>query len=1636
LSDTKALASLRKKAGSAPLFDSLPKLQTDEIEGSFYTEYKDNIFNASDLAFLQFTSGSTGMPKGVMVSQGNMVANITAIHQAFGTNQDSTVVGWLPFHHDMGLIGNLLAPIQVGMQCVLMPPLSFLQLPNRWLKAIDRYQACVSGGPNFAYDLCCKRISNEEANALDLSRWKVAFNGAEPVRASTMRQFAQKFSPAGFSSQAFFPCYGMAETTLIVSGEFNRREAQIVDAKALETQHAIINCALSDDDAREFVRCGSTYGDQQVEIVDAVTGEKLGENRVGEVWVSGSSVAQGYWNNPERTKETFQAFTQQGEGPFLRTGDRGFVKDGSLFITGRQKDMIIVRGRNYYPQDIEFSVENCHEALRKTGIAVFSVMVEEEEKVVVVAEVERLAIQTLQSNEVIMAIRQGVAHHHELELHAILLVKPMVLPKTSSGKIKRFACRQAYNEGSFTVLDSWHDTAAIGAAVSLAQEQTQTSDTKVIDLSEATIRAWLIDRFSQHLKVDRDTINLEDPIEKYGLSSLTAVQISGELTEWLHQDISPTIVYDYPTIALLATHLAGKETATDPDSNPSSDSLPSSDEPIAIVGMQCRFPGAPDIQSYWNLLSEGKGAIKEALLERWNKKEVSQIKNNPDALAFLTKGGFIDDVALFDAGFFGISPREATYMDPQQRIWLEVSWEALENAGIAPQTLEGKKAGVFVGVSSNDYVHLQNPLLGSVEQHAGTGNALSIIANRLSYALDLRGPSMCIDTACSSSLVAVHQACQSLRNGESDLAIAGGVNLILNPKISAIFGKSGMLAKDSTCKVLDAEADGYVRGEGCGAVILKRLSDAIKDGDTIQAVIKGSAINQDGKSNGLTAPNGLAQQAVIREALRKSKLSVAQIGYFEIHGTGTSLGDPIEVNSLVSLLKGNEATSFPRWIGSVKSNIGHLESAAGIAGLIKAVLCVKHAEIPPQINFKSLNPRINLAASQVNIPTTREKWETAEGHTRVAGVSAFGFGGTNAHMLVEEAPAKPALVPAPVLEERAGHLLALSARDPLALQQMAQRYLNYCQTTEVTLADLAYSANTGRSHFAHRLIVQASDVAQLQQQLQAYITGTNPVAGLQQGHKSGSHTPRIAFLFTGQGSQYPGMGHELYQSQSVFRLAMQACDDLLQGELEHSLLEVLYGEGEIKNFIHQTRYAQPAIFAIGYSLYQLWLSWGIRPHVVLGHSVGEYVAACVSGRIRLEEALPLIAKRGSLMQNLPAGGKMLAIQASATQVQPYLTSYQNRVSFAAINGLDQVVISGEGEAIDELKQQFQQAGLHSQALPVSHAFHSPLMRPIVAEFERICQQVTYGNGQIELISSQLGAVEQGEMERATYWVDQLEQPVLFSKALDCLQAQGCDICLELGAQPVLVGLGSRLSFGKGLWLHSLRRGQSDWSQLSGSVSSLYVAGVEIDWAGYEKGRVRKKISLPTYPFQRKKYWVEEADATLEGVDQGNAGLFNYLERSSLDTLIEQLAKEGKIEQEEVRHSQKVIQSLVEQYKQDQLLAGLQQDIYKVVWVSQPLAIASKSSAPLSWMLFSDETDCGRLIAQQWESEERGQVILVHTAEQYAQLSAQEYCLDPTQEIHFKQLIADLQANNTTTIAGIGYVAASNNSSLETISAQD
>jgi myxalamid-type polyketide synthase MxaD len=876
-------------------------------------------------------------------------------------------------------------------------------------------------------------------------------------------------------------------------------------------------------------------------------------------------------------------------------------------------------------------------------------------------------------------------------------------------------------------------------------------------------------------------------------------------------------------------------------------------EPIAIVGMGCRFPGdADDPETFWRLLEAGGDGIVEVPRDRWDVDAFFDPTPATPGKMSTRWGGFLRSVDGFDAAFFDISPREALRMDPQQRLLLEVAWEALEDAGLTRERLAGSRTGVFAGACSSDYGWMQFANPAEIDAYTGTGTSGSILAGRLAYFLDLRGPTVAIDTACSSSLVSVHLACQSLRSKECAVALAGGVNLVLSPHTSILASQMRMMAADGRCKAFDARADGFVRGEGCGVVVLKRLSDALADGDRVLAVVRGSAVNGDGKTVGLTAPNGLSQQAVIRAALAAAGVAPADVSYIEAHGTGTSLGDPIEIEALSAAVGQPHPDRPPCHVGSVKTNIGHLEAAAGIAGLIKVVLALRHGAIPPILHFRRLNPNIVLEGTPFVVPTDLVPW-SRNGKPRIAGTSAFGWSGTNAHVIVEEAPAQAG---AETTDGRAAvdgpWVLPLSAHTPEALRALVSAHHDRLSRPGAPpVRDLCYTAAVRRSHLDHRLTAVGASHAELADALAAFLAGeTRP--GLASGVRG---SRKLVFVFPGQGGQWPGMARDLLAGEPVFAEAIAACEQALRPHVEWSLGEVLAAERPDPR-LERIDVLQPALFSVQVALAALWRSWGVEPDAVVGHSMGELAAAHVAGALSLEDAARVMAVRSRLLRRTSGHGGMALVELPLDEARRALAGHEQLVSVAAANGPSSTVLSGDPAALAAILERLTARDVFCRAVKVDVASHSPQVDPLRADLDAALAGLSPRTASIPFHSTVTGALVDGGELDAAYWVANLRQPVLFAPVVDALAAEGHDLFVELAPHPTLASSIQQVLQRRqlaGAVLPSLRRDEPGRSVMLASIGGLHVHGHPVDWARQHPAG-GQCVSLPAYPWQRERFW--------------------------------------------------------------------------------------------------------------------------------------------------------------------------------------
>jgi acyl transferase domain-containing protein/acyl carrier protein len=880
-------------------------------------------------------------------------------------------------------------------------------------------------------------------------------------------------------------------------------------------------------------------------------------------------------------------------------------------------------------------------------------------------------------------------------------------------------------------------------------------------------------------------------------------------------------------------------------------------EPIAVVGMACRFPGgAATPEAFWDVLASGADTVREIPADRWDWRRFYNPDPSVPGTHYTRHGSFLDDVSAFDPEFFGISGKEADALDPQHRLLLETSWEALEEAGLATARLRNSRTGVYVGIGQNDYAQLR--MFGGrperITPYDGTGTSFCFASARISYVLGLQGPNLTVDTACSSSLVALHLACRALRDDECDQALAGGVHLVLSPEVTIYLSRIAALSPDGRSKAFSADADGYGRGEGGGMLVLKRLSDARRDGDRVLALIRASAVNHDGPSSGLTVPNGLAQQRLLREALAQARLTPDQVGWIEAHGTGTVLGDPIELAALADVFPREGRDGKPLYVSSVKSNVGHLEAASGIAGVFKVILALRHRALPAHQHFTRPNPNVDWASSAFDVPTELTPWD---GPARVAGVSAFGLGGTNAHVILSgDESSNERATNTPVQATPACVPLVLSAKSAPALVQLRDRYAAFLAQTDAPFADIAATAAARRSHFPYRAAVVAGDAREA-----AAALATLPLGP---AISAVDALPRIAFLFSGQGAQYAGMGNALYAQVPVFRDAVNACAELVERAAGWSPLPFITGAAN-DGQIDQTAYTQPALFALQYALVVMWRAFGIEPAVVIGHSIGEYAAAWAAGIVDLEDAVRVVVARGKLMQQLPAGGGMAALFLSAAEAEQRVARFGGDLTLAAVNGPSAVTIAGSLTALDACLRELERERVPYKRLGVSHAFHSRLMEPMLPAFAEVARAARLRAPAIPFVATGIaGDPARADVAGADYWTRQIVNPVRFAEAVATLAAQPVDVVVEIGPSGgLLPGARRSVDLPDAAWLASIDpRGENATLQ---TLSELYRRGADVRWERVFDGGGRL-VAAPTYPFQRRRCWVDAGPAKAESSD--------------------------------------------------------------------------------------------------------------------------------------------------------------------------
>ncbi|MEV6596185.1 amino acid adenylation domain-containing protein [Actinoplanes sp. NPDC051346] len=1334
---------------------------------------------SDDLAMLQFSSGSTATPKGVELTHGNLVTNLEQAALASALSADDVVVTWMPYFHDMGLIGTHLVPLHRRCRQVRISPLTFAKRPESWLRIAAKHQATVLSAANFALALTARRVADETLDGIDLSGVRMMMVGAEPISPAVWRAFTAKLARARLDPRALRPVYGLAEATVAVAFSPVGELARPIRLSRAALARGVAVEAGAGTPAVELMDVGHPVPGCRIRIVDS-DDRPVEDGLVGHIQVSGANVTRGYHLDPAASAAALV------DG-WLRTGDTGFLRAGRLCVTGREKDVVFVHGRTFHASDLE-EVATATPGLGPGPVAVVGATdrVSGRERVVVF-----LAAPSVRAvPEAGERVRARVAEALGYDGVEVRVVPNGAFARTTSGKLRRQSLRDRIEDD--VVVPAGSPPGPVAAPGRAPQSRA--------DLERTVREVW-----SRVLRVPEERIGPADRFLAIGGSSLAAMEVLAALEDILGRTLDPVLLRDCATVRDLTDRLLAAPTARAVGATPTDRPAPRSgpDTGLAVIGMACRFPDADTPEEFWRNLVDGRDSV--ARVTRWDGGH----------------GAFLEDPALFDAEFFGIDEAEARFLDPHARVFLELAHEALERAGLAGPRRHGRRIGVFAAVGESGYAELV-AASGASGPHAMTGTMRGLLPARVAHLLDLRGPALAVDTACSSALVALHLARLSLAAGDCDVAVVGGVNL-MTPTGERLLGEARALSPTGRCRAFAADADGFVPGEGGAALVLTRLGDA--DGERVLAVVRGTAVNNDGRSLSLMAPNPLLQREVIARAYRDCGVDPAEVSYVEAHGTGTAVGDPVEAQSLAyafAPLPGGRT----RLLGSVKTNIGHLLHAAGLPSLVKVILALRHRELPPSLHHDRPSPRFDLARAGFEVVTSRRPW----GGTGVVGINGFGFGGTNAHAILA-APPNPvgdAAAPAP---KPGPHLLTLSARSAAALRVVADDLARHLRAHPGSReADVCAAASTARDDGPYRAALVAD--GDLAERLTAVAGG--PSAG----------RPRVAFLFGGQGTQRPGQGAALYASAPRFRAVLDEVSAAVGPIAGRTLLEWCVDASVPAGDLARTEVTQPLVVAFGAAQAAQLRAYGIRPEAVAGHSVGELAAAVTAGMLTAVDAVRLAAVRGRLTATLAPPGAMVAVAATADAVAEVLDA---GVVLAADNGPHQVVLAGPVEAVEEAMRRLAARGVAGRRLAVSHAFHSPTMAPVAASLGRLAPAVL--PAEVPLLSTVTG--EWSPALDAAYLADHAVRPVRFGVAVDRLRAAGFDTFVEVGAS---VALASTIADA------TVRPAGGDARALLTTAGDLWQRGAPLDRALLDAGT--RRVEVPTYPFQRRRYWVTDVSPTL------------------------------------------------------------------------------------------------------------------------------------------------------------------------------
>ena len=1317
-----------------------------------------------DLALIQFSSGSTGEPKGVMISGDKIIQNAKGFLETAKIDREDSYLSWFPLTHDMGLMGWHINPLILGVNQVLIETNVFIRRPLIWLESATKYKSSILCSPNFGYRYLLQFLKKEQN--WDLSHIRLIFNGAEPISSTLCDEFLERLEPYGLKSEAMYPVYGLAEATLAVAfpkpNEMFRR--YILDINHLTIGERVKDLK-TDMGSVTYVDVGYPLTNMQIRITDD---RVLDENFIGHIEIKSISVTDGYYNNPKATSEVIK------DDGWLDTGDLGFMRDGRLIITGRAKDIIIKNGANYYPHDIEdicCEINGC-ELNKVVAIGRRDTNQEDEEIIVFVLFKKDLK----EFLEIESEIKKVVLNKIGLEVSKVIPVKTIY--KTTSGKLQRYKFLQKYSSGEYDE--------TIKELANFSNDFTISKDDI---LSTLKVEAE---------EILDSSIEMDKPLFEQGFSSISLVSYKNKIAKKLNIEIDITTIFDYPTLNALANYLCSNPSITDEQSE-------KIDNNIAIVSSACIFPDASNPEEFFDNLLQGVDSIQKS--SRWTKEYY---------------GGFLSDDVIdrFDNEFFNISPAEANSLDPQVKILLQTSLDLLERGAVDYQ--KEKNIGLFIGVSSNDNLRLS--LGKELTPYTLTSNLNSTLSGRVSYFFDFNAPAISIDTACSSSLVAISQAINAIKSGDCKMAIAGGVNVILDAQTFEGLSQIHALSPTNRCKTFDESGDGYVRGEGCGLILLKPLQSAIDDRDEILGVIKSATINHDGKSNGLTAPNGLSQQNL----LKKAYSGIDRVDFIETHGTGTKLGDPIELNALSSVFKNQKIM-----LGAVKTNIGHLESSAGVAGVIKTLMAIKYKKLPANLHLKDKNSFIDWDKIKLSPLTKNLDWISDK--PKVAGISSFGFSGTNAHIVLEEFIDKPQRV------DKEYKILLVSAKDNQSVDKLSHLYIE--NLTKDNLENFIFSTSK-KYKYNEKIAIVGADLEDFKSSKNIF-------------KSSDREDLKTIFVFTGQGSQYPNMAKELFDNEPIFRKYFIECDNIFKKYLSKSLVDVVYKEAE--EVLNEPIYTQSSLFAVEYAIAKYLIDLNIIPDGVTGHSLGEYVGAVISGVLSLEDAIKLVLVRSKLISSLDIKGSMYLFMTTEDIVFNAINSHYDKLSIASVNALNRVVVSGEDKALIEVVNELEAKGIKSIKLNINHPYHSVLLDTLLFDFYYEASKITYDKPNIAFISAMRAT--QVETIDANYFVTHFRNSVRFADTISYLNAQNFNTFIEIGADahlsPLIIGQSQNVKV-----ISTLRKNRP--LAFYEGLANLYINHFDINWDKFYMD-YGDKIPTPTHPMRESRFEINYANQMVQSL---------------------------------------------------------------------------------------------------------------------------------------------------------------------------